>query len=152
MATVETDDKKPAAVQMESNNTKFLVEHHLEQMEGTGASAQEAITITSQSPVDNKNKDCAIGYKRRADVYLPNEQIKVVLRRAFCSMEDVIDDNTRQVEELTSMERDGNKLVDDVARVHQRQSITGNTKKWCHESLSRRDLRNLLEKESVFVS
>ena len=65
MAPVETDAKKPAAVQMASNNTKFLVGHHLVQMEGTGASAQGAIVITSQSPVANKNKGRAIGYKRR---------------------------------------------------------------------------------------
>ena len=31
MAPVETDAKKPAAVQMASNNTKFWVGHHLEQ-------------------------------------------------------------------------------------------------------------------------
>ena len=49
---------------------------------GTGTSAQEAIIINSQSPVANKNKDRAIGYKRRADVYLPKEQIRDVLRRA----------------------------------------------------------------------
>ena len=97
-------------------------------MEGTGASAQDAIIITSQSPVANKNKDRAIGYKRRADVYLPNEQIKEELRKAFCSMEDVLDDNTRQVEELTGMERNGNRLLDDVARVNQRPSITRNKK------------------------
>ena len=43
-------------------------------------------------------------------------------------MDDVIDDNTRQVEELTGMGQDGNKLVDDVARLDQRPSITGNKK------------------------
>ena len=66
-----------------------------------------------------KNKDGAIGYKSRADVYLPNEQMKEVLKRAFCSMEDVLDDNRRQAEHLTGMDKDGNKLVDDVARVDQ---------------------------------
>ena len=43
------------------------------------------------------------------------------------------------------MEQDGNRLLDDVARVDQRPSITGNTKRWCHESLSQRDLMNLLK-------
>ena len=32
-------------------------------------------------------------------------------------MDDVIDDDTRQVEEFMGMERNGNQLVDDVARV-----------------------------------
>ena len=123
MATVESDDKKPAAVQMASNNTKFLVGHHLEQMEGTGASAQEAIIITSQSPVANKNKGRAIGYKSKADVYLPDEQIKEELSKAFCSMEDATEDNRRQVRELTGMERNGNRLLDDVARVDQRPPL-----------------------------
>ena len=40
-------------------------------------------------------------------------------------MEDVTEDNKRQVEELTGMEQDGNKLVDYVARVDQCPSITG---------------------------
>ena len=52
------------------------------------------------------------------------KKIKVELRKAFCSMEDVLDDNTRQAEELTGMEQDGNELVDDVARVDQRPSIS----------------------------
>ena len=37
---------------------------------------------------------------------------------------------------------------DDVARVDQRPSITGNTKRWCHESLSQRDLMNLLTRKT----
>ena len=82
----KSDDKKPAAVQMARNNTKFSVGHHLEQMEGTGASAQEAIIITSQSPVSNKNKDRALGDKRRANVYLSNRKIKVEFRKALCSI------------------------------------------------------------------
>ena len=57
--------------------------------------------------------------------YLPNEQIKEELRKAFCSMEDVLDDSTRQVEELTGIKRNGNKLVYYVARVDQCPSITG---------------------------
>ena len=36
----------------------------------------------------------------------------------------------------------------DVARVHQCQSITGNPKKWCHESLSGLDLMSLLERKA----
>ena len=106
-------------------NNKVLDKNQSQQWGGTGTSAQEAIIINSQSPVANKKKDCAIGYKRRANVYLPNEQIKEELRKAFCIMDDVIDDNTRQVEELTSMERNGNQLVDNVARVRQCPSITG---------------------------
>ena len=97
----------------------MLDKNQSQQWGGTGTSAQEAIIINSQSPVANKKKDRTIGYKRRANVYLPNEQIKEELRKAFCIMDDVIDDNTRQVEELTSMERNGNQLVDDVARVRQ---------------------------------
>ena len=46
------------------------------------------------------------------------------------------------------MDKDGNKLVDDVARVDQRPSISGNTKRQCRESLSRRDLRKLLTREA----
>ena len=63
-------------------------------------------------------------------------------------MEDVLDDNTRQVEELTGMDQDGNKLVDNVARVDKRPSITGNIKRWCSESLSQRDLLNLLTRKT----
>ena len=40
-------------------------------------------------------------------------------------MEDVLDNNKRQAEELTGMEQYGNKLVDNVARVDQRPSISG---------------------------
>ena len=86
----EPEDKKPAAEQramqlqkttllghivssQEANlfarkagdNNKALDENQSQQWKGTGSSAQEAIIITSQSPVANKNKDRAIGYKRR---------------------------------------------------------------------------------------
>ena len=81
-------------------------------------------------------KDHTIGYKSEANVYLPDEQIKEELSKAFCSMEDVTDDNKRQVEELTVMKRNGSQLKDYAARVDQRPSIAGNKKGWCHESLS----------------
>jgi len=106
-------------------NNKVLDKNQSQQWGGIGTSAQEALIINSQSPFANKKKDRTIVYKRRANVYLPNEQIKEELRKAFCMMDDVIDDNTRQVEELTSTERNGNQLVDDVARVRQYPSITG---------------------------
>ena len=65
------------------NNKVVLDKNQSQQWGGTGTSEQEAIIINSQSPVANKKKDHAIGYKRRANVYLPNEQIKVELRKAF---------------------------------------------------------------------
>ena len=52
-------------------------------------------------------------------------------------MEDVLDDNTRQAKQLTGMDKDGNKLVDDVARVDQRPSISGNTKDSAMKALAR---------------
>ena len=92
---------------------------------GTGTSAQEAIIITSQSPIADQEKEYTIGYQSKSNVYLPDEQIKEELSKAFCSMEDVTDDNKRQVEELTGIECNGTRLLDDVARVDQRPSITG---------------------------
>ena len=88
----------------------------------------EAIIITSQSPIADKEKDHSIGYNSKANVYLPDEQIKEELSKAFCSMEDGTEDNKRQVEELTGMKQNGNKLVDYVARVNQCPSISGNEK------------------------
>ena len=129
------------------DNNEALDENQSQQWGGTGSSAQEAIIITSQSPVANKNKDHAFGDKRRADVYLPNEQIKEELSKAFCSMEDVTEDNQRNVKELMGMKQNGNTLVDYVARVDQSPSISGNEKRPCNESLSQRDLRNLLKRK-----
>ena len=95
----EAKDKKPAAEQAQKtkllghivsreeanlfarkagDNNEALDENPSQQWGGTGSIAQEAIIITSQSPVANKNKERALGDKRRADVYLPNEQIKDV--------------------------------------------------------------------------
>ena len=58
----------------------------------------------------------------------------------------MIDDNKRQVRELTGMEGNGSELKDYAARVDQCPSIAGNKKRRCHESLSQRDLKNLLER------
>ena len=44
-------------------NNEVLDENQSQQWGGTGTSAQEAIIITSQSPVANQNMDRAIGYK-----------------------------------------------------------------------------------------
>ena len=63
-------------------------------------------------------------------------------------MEDVLDDNRRQAEHLKGMDKDGNKLLDNVAIVDQRPSISGNTKRQCHESLNQRDLRKLLTRKA----
>ena len=62
-------------------------------------------------------------------------------------MEDVTEDNQRQVVELKGMEQNGNRLLEDVARVDQRPSITRDPKRLFRESLSQRDLKNLLERE-----
>ena len=194
MATVETDDKKPAAVQriedleeeedkkpaaedraMQPQKTK-LQKTNLEgqkistleailgaekgceikevwdenwslQWGGTGTSAQEAITIPSQSPIADREKDNTSGYKSKSQVFLPFDQIKEELGKAFCSMEDATEDNQRQVVELKGMEQNGNRLLEDVARVDQRPSITRDPKRLFRESLSQRDLKNLLERE-----
>ena len=63
-------------------------------------------------------------------------------------MEDATEDNQRQVVELTGMEGNGNRLLDDVARVDQRPSITRDPKRRFHESLSGQDLKNLLERKA----
>jgi len=62
-------------------------------------------------------------------------------------MEDVTEDNQRNVKELMGMKQNGNTLVDYVARVDQSPSISGNEKRPCNESLSQRDLRNLLKRK-----
>ena len=72
---------------------------------GTGTSAQEAIIITSQSPIANQEKGDTIGYKSKSNVYLPDEQIKEELSKAFYSMEDATEDNQRKVKELTGMKK-----------------------------------------------
>ena len=149
----EAEDKKPAAKHMaaqqpEANlevqnistleailvaekgckNNEVWDENQSLQWGGTGTSAQEAINITSQSPIADQEKDDTIGYKSKANVYLPDEQIKEELSKAFCSMEDATEDNQRKVKELTGMKQNGNKLVDYVARIDQRPSISGNKK------------------------
>ena len=62
-------------------------------------------------------------------------------------MEDVLDDNRRQAGHLKGMDKDGNKLLDNVAIVDQRPSISGNMKRQCHESIKQRDLRKLLTRK-----
>jgi len=62
-------------------------------------------------------------------------------------MEDATENNQRQVVELKGMKQNGNRLLDDVARVNQRPSITRDPKRRFHESLNQRDLKNLLERK-----
>ena len=47
-------------------------ENQSPQRGGTGTSAQEAITIPSQSPIANQEKDDTIGYKSKSNVFLPD--------------------------------------------------------------------------------
>ena len=74
-------------------NNEVWDENWSPQWGGTGTSAQEAIIIPSQSPIANREKDDTIGYKSKSNVFLPDEQIKEELGKAFCSMEVATEDN-----------------------------------------------------------